>query len=50
MTELRVVTDPAPTVGGTRCLQDRGDWLCWLPRDHDGECLPLPRKNWEPAR
>lgn len=45
--EIRVVTDPYPTVGGTRCLDDRGGWICWLPAGHTGECLPLPLKNWE---
>jgi hypothetical protein len=48
--QVRVVSDPYPTVGATRCLADRGDWLCWLEIGHDGECLPLPRKNWEPTK
>ena len=48
---LRVVHDETGTVGGTRCLSllHGGTALCWLDKDHQGEHLPLPAKNWDVA-
>ena len=49
MTEIRVVRDPAPTVGATWCLKPLADlpehqkFLCCLPKAHRGPCLPFGR-------
>jgi hypothetical protein len=45
---FRIVTDPCPlpgAVGGSRCLTLVDGLPCWLPKAHDGVCLPLPRRT-----